>query len=69
MTANLAPATKADLPTLLTIDQTAEHLQVSSKTVRRWIKNGELVAYRIGRQLRISDADLSAFICPRRHAL
>ena len=56
------------LPGLFTIEQTAEHLQVSTKTIRRWIKNGDLIAHRIGRQLRISDADLKVFIRMRREA-
>ncbi len=56
------------LPRLLTIEQTAEHLQVSTKTIRRWIQNGDLVAHRIGRQRRISDSDLQAFIRMRREA-
>ena len=50
------------LAPLLTIRQTASVLQVSVKTVRRWIKGGDLVAHRIGRQLRISRDDLQTFI-------
>ncbi len=34
-------------PALLTIEQTAEHLQVSTKTIRRWIDAGDLVAHRL----------------------
>ena len=59
-------ASEHPLPTLLTIDQTAKHLQVSTKTVRRWIEAGELVAHRFGRQWRISESDLQAFIRMRR---
>jgi excisionase family DNA binding protein len=68
MTANFAPAAKTALPTLLTIDQTAEHLQVSTKTVRRWLKTGDLIAHRFGRQWRISESDLQVFIRMRRGA-
>ena len=50
------------LPALLTIKQAAEHLQVSSKTVRRWLDTGDLIAHRLGRQWRISAADLQTFI-------
>ena len=50
------------LPNLLTIEQTAEHLQVSSKTLRRWIDTGDLIAHRLGRQWRISETDLQSFI-------
>ena len=56
------------LPNLLTIGQTAEVLQVSTKTIRRWIKNGDLIAHRFGRQLRIGESDLQAFIRMRREA-
>ena len=32
----------------LTVQQMAEHLQVSEKTIRRWIKDGKLTSMRIG---------------------
>lgn len=51
---------------LLTIGNVAEHCQVSEKTVRRWIKRGELVAYRLGRQWRIGRDDLEKFLKLRR---
>ena len=54
------------LPALLTIKQAAEHLQVSSKTLRRWIDTGDLIAHRFGRQWRISESDLQTFIRMRR---
>ncbi len=56
------------LPELLTLEQVAERLQVSVKTVRRWIDAGNLVAHRIGRGLRVSEADLQTFIRSRRCA-
>lgn len=55
-------------PALMTIEQAAEHLQVSTKTIRRWIKSGDLVAHRFGHQWRISKSDLLAFIRMRREA-
>ena len=67
MTDNNHPPSHA-LPDLLTIKQTAEHLQVSTKTICRWIKSGNLIAYRIGRQWRISESNLKAFIKMRREA-
>ena len=51
---------------LFTLAQVAERLQVSTKTVRRWIENDDLIAHRLGRQLRISEVDLQAFIKARR---
>ena len=56
------------LLSILTVPQTAEHLQVSEKTIRRWIKSGDLIAHRLGRQLRISESDLRDFIRMRREA-
>ena len=56
------------LPRLFTIRQVAEHLSISDKTVRRWVEDGSLVVHRIGRQLRISEEDLAAFIKLRRNA-
>ena len=53
---------------LYSIEEVAGILKVSTKTIRRWIKSGELVAHQIGRQWRISDADLQAFVRMRRMA-
>ncbi|HIO37994.1 MAG TPA: DNA-binding protein [Rhodospirillales bacterium] len=53
-------------PRPLTIKQAAEHLQVSPKTLRRWIDTGNLIAHRLGRQWRISETDLQSFIRMRR---
>jgi excisionase family DNA binding protein len=44
----------------------ADLLAVSPRSVRRWIATGELLAHRFGRQVRISESDLRAFI-ERRH--
>jgi excisionase family DNA binding protein len=63
-----APRPDKDRLTLHTIPQTAKRLQVSTKTVRRWIDAGDLIAHRFGRQFRISDPDLMAFIKLRREA-
>ena len=60
------PKTATGPASLLTIPQTAAHLQVSEKTIRRWIDAGDLVAHRFGRQWRISNQDLQAFIRIRR---
>ena len=44
---------------LRTIDETAEILNVSSRTVRRLIDSGTLPVHRFGRSIRISDADVA----------
>jgi excisionase family DNA binding protein len=53
---------------LLTIKQVAKELEVDEKTVRRWIKTGELNAQLdvIGRY-RIPRSDLNDFIARRTH--
>jgi len=50
---------------LYTVEEIAQHLAVSIKSVRRWIGSGELRAYRIGHQLRISEEDLRSFLAAR----
>ena len=46
---------------LLTVAEVAERLAVSTRTVRRLIDSGELVTHRVGRAVRISEADLAAY--------
>ena len=45
------------LPTLLDLPRVADTLDVSVKTVRRWIERDELRVHRVGRQLRVSEED------------
>jgi excisionase family DNA binding protein len=45
-----------------TIPEVAECLNVSTRTVRRWIKRGELIAHRPGGVVRIAESDLGAFL-------
>ncbi|MDJ1372067.1 helix-turn-helix domain-containing protein [Gulosibacter molinativorax] len=54
--------TPAPIPaSLLTIEQAADFLQVSTKTIRRWIATGDLPARRFGgRAIRIRRADIEA---------
>lgn len=50
-------------PALLTIEQVAVRLQVSSKSVKRYIGQGRLQVIRLSaRKHRISEADLEKFI-------
>jgi excisionase family DNA binding protein len=51
---------------LRTIEETAELLSVSVRTVRRLIESGALPVHRIGRAVRISDADIAAFLAANR---
>lgn len=54
------------LPTFFSPQQVADQLQVSPKTVGRWITGGHLVAHKFGGQWRVADSDLAAFIGLRR---
>jgi excisionase family DNA binding protein len=49
-----------------TIAQVAELVEVSTRTVRRWIAEGLLVAHRIKGLVRISDADFQTFLASYR---
>ena len=49
-------------PRLLSVAAVAGRLQVSTKTVRRWVEAGKLRIHRLGRCVRISEADLQEFI-------
>lgn len=60
------PTTACRLPHLLGVNEVATLLQVSSKTVRRWIVRRELRTHRLGRQLRVAEEDLNAFLAQRR---
>ena len=49
-------------PRFLTVAQVADVLAVSQRSIRRWISAGELLAHKLGRQVRISEFDLRAFL-------
>ncbi len=57
--------TDAQLGTMLTVDMVADRMGVSERTVFRWIEAGNLKAFRMGRVLRISEAELIDFIDER----
>lgn len=64
-----APNGSRPVPRFFSIATVAAHLDVSQKTVRRWIAAGELMVYQIGGQLRISEPDLAAFLARARRSL
>jgi excisionase family DNA binding protein len=45
-----------------TVAQVAELLAVSTRSVRRWIAAGELLAHKFRRQVRVAEIDLLAFL-------
>ena len=58
-------AAPAPRPRLLTPNEVAEALRVSSMTVYRLIKAGDLPAARIGKSFRIREDDVDAYLQAR----
>jgi putative molybdopterin biosynthesis protein len=50
----------------LTPQEVSDLLRVSVYTVRRWIKEGTLPAYKVGRGWRIKDTDLDGWLDEQR---
>src|SRR4051794_11214334 len=48
-----------------TVTEVAVWLGVSTRSVHRWIADGELIAHRFGRAVRIAETDLKAFLDAR----
>jgi len=53
---------QSDKPILFTVDQTANLLQVSAKTVSRLVHAGDISSVRIGRSIRIEKQSVYHFI-------
>lgn len=51
---------------VMTVKQVAEKIQVTPRTVYDWIRQGKLQAYRAGRQYRITDEQLEAFLTQKK---
>jgi excisionase family DNA binding protein len=49
-----------------TIEEMADALNVTDRTVRRWIKTRKLISHRFGRLVRIAKDDLLAFLAVHR---
>ena len=46
----------------LTVEQAAKQMGVTERSVRNWIKKGELIAYKLGTSWKITEEDLQTFI-------
>jgi excisionase family DNA binding protein len=57
---------KSNGPTFFTERSLATYLAVSDRTVRNWIRRGELPSYKLGASRRIDPADVAAFLEERR---
>lgn len=51
---------------VLTAKQAADHLQVDTETIYRYIRRGELVASKLGRTYRIPKQSLNLFLWSKR---
>jgi len=60
------PARVRPVLKLRTIGETAELFSTSTRTVRRLIDSGDLPVHRVGRCVRISDADIAVFLAANR---
>ena len=58
----------ADLKPILTPDEVAEYLQLTTDTVYRYIKQGRLPATRMGRHYRLRREDVQALVVTRSRA-
>jgi len=47
---------------MLTVDQAAERVKVSPKTIRQWLRTGKLRGLRAGKFWRVLESDLEAFL-------
>jgi excisionase family DNA binding protein len=56
----------ATLRRFYTVQEVSAALEVSSRTVNRWIARGELIAHWFGRSVRIADDDLRVFLARQR---
>jgi excisionase family DNA binding protein len=59
---------KATLATFFTERTLAAYLAVSDRTIRNWIRRGDLPSYKLGASRRIDPADVDAFLAQRREA-
>jgi excisionase family DNA binding protein len=53
-------------PTFFTDRSLATYLAVSDRTIRNWIRRGELPSYKLGASRRIDPADVDAFLARHR---
>jgi excisionase family DNA binding protein len=47
---------------LMTVNEVADYLRLSDRQLRRLIAAGDLPVHRLGRAIRISEADLNEFL-------
>ena len=57
---------KTSKPSFYTERTLADFLAVSDRTIRNWIRRGELPSYKLGAARRIDPADVEAFLSRHR---
>lgn len=60
-TASLKPRPTPEPSRWWTVEGVAAHLKVSQRSVRRWVRSGDLPSHRFGRSIRIANRDLIHF--------
>jgi excisionase family DNA binding protein len=50
----------------LRVEGARDYLDVTERQIYDWVRSGKLAHYRVGRELRFSEADLDAFLAERR---
>ncbi len=53
---------KLRMEKVFNVKQVSEYLQISTKTILGYIKNGKLKAFKVGREWRIRETSLNEFI-------
>lgn len=51
-----------DLPRLITLNELAEKLRVSSHTIRHWVRQGKLKPVRVCRRLLFHPGEIARFL-------
>lgn len=46
----------------LTVEEVAEMLRLNTVTIYRWLRNNQLRGIKLGKEWRIKDSDLQAFL-------
>ncbi|HSJ58377.1 MAG TPA: helix-turn-helix domain-containing protein [Anaerolineae bacterium] len=65
----MLPVKTSEAQSFLTPQEVSELLRVSVYTVRRWIKEGTLPAYKVGRGWRIHESEMHAWLEHRQSLL
>lgn len=54
------------MSSLMNLEQVAKRLGVSGRTVVRFVENGELIGFKVGKNWKFEEADVEAYIQKKR---